>query len=153
MGTGSMASAANSEVLSHFGTWFYLLLQKLDLRGNPLSRMIDRRTHAGCACLRKLRAERLRTRACMARTASSAGTHMTRCIRKKMASTTTTTGGWIDSHLTYITVAEEGVRIHEYVDRDDEDEDKQRGEPDKTVAEPSEESELLEFIEYEDVTT
>src|SRR6267143_2446151 len=34
--------AVNSVSLSKLGTWFYLLLQKLDLRGNPLSRLIDR---------------------------------------------------------------------------------------------------------------
>ncbi len=42
--------AVNSVSLSNFGTWFYLLLQKLDLRGNPLARLIDRLTPAGCGC-------------------------------------------------------------------------------------------------------
>src|SRR6266478_6472742 len=34
--------AVNSVSLSNLGTWFYLLLQKLDLRGKPLARLIDR---------------------------------------------------------------------------------------------------------------
>ncbi len=34
--------AVNSVPLSNLGTWFYLLLQKLDLRGKPLARLIDR---------------------------------------------------------------------------------------------------------------
>ena len=34
--------AVNSVPLSNFGTWIYLLLQKLDLKGKPLARLIDR---------------------------------------------------------------------------------------------------------------
>src|SRR5258705_936610 len=34
--------AVNSVPLSNLGTWIYLQLQKLDLKGNPIARLIDR---------------------------------------------------------------------------------------------------------------
>jgi hypothetical protein len=61
-------------------------------------------------------------------------------------------GGWIDSRQTYITVGSDGVQIHEYHERLDEDESgKERGETDDTIAEFTGESGLPEDAEYENI--
>ena len=60
-------------------------------------------------------------------------------------------GGWIDSRLTYITVAEDGVRIHEYRETDDPEGNEQSDQADGAPNEAIEESELLDFVEYEGV--
>jgi UDP-2,3-diacylglucosamine pyrophosphatase LpxH len=106
--------AVNSVSLSKFGTWFYLLLQKLDLRGNPLSRLIDRlntrwlrmsaKVASGAiAYARQHKVDRIfcgHTHDAM---------HVTQDGIEYYNS-----GGWIDSRLTYITIGNEGVQIHEY---------------------------------------
>jgi hypothetical protein len=66
-------------------------------------------------------------------------------------------GGWVDSRLTYLTVDEQGVRIHEYNDHeyaeraDDRDSSQERGETDSAFADFADESGLLEDVEYESV--
>jgi hypothetical protein len=106
--------AVNSVSLSNFGTWFYLLLQKLDLRGNPLSRLIDRlntrwlrmsaKVASGAiAYARQRKVDRIfcgHTHDAM---------HVTQDGIEYYNS-----GGWIDSRLTYITIGNDGVQIHEY---------------------------------------
>ena len=57
-------------------------------------------------------------------------------------------GGWIDSRLTYITVDNEGVRIHEYNEALEPPE-----ENDAPAAEASDDSELFEDAEYEEQVT
>jgi len=103
--------------LSHFGTRLYLLLQKLDLKGNPLSRLIDRlntnwlrispKVAAGALAYARLRgADRIfcgHTHVAME--AEKDGIHYYNA------------GGWIDSPLTYITLDEAGVQIREYQER------------------------------------
>jgi predicted phosphodiesterase len=61
-------------------------------------------------------------------------------------------GGWVDSRLTYLTVDEQGVQIHEYHERaDDRDSSQERGEADSAFADFADESGLLEDVEYESV--
>src|SRR5229473_4955468 len=61
-------------------------------------------------------------------------------------------GGWVDSRLTYLTVDEQGVQIHEYHERpDDRDSVQERGEADSSIADFVDESGLLEDVEYESV--
>jgi hypothetical protein len=61
-------------------------------------------------------------------------------------------GGWVDSRLTYLTVNEQGVRIHEYNERaDDRDSSQERDETDSSFADFADESGLLEDIEYESI--
>ena len=58
-------------------------------------------------------------------------------------------GGWVDSRLTYLTVDESGVQIHEYQERaDDRDSGEERGEADSAFADFADESGLLEDAEY-----
>ena len=106
--------AVNSVSLNNFGTWFYLLVQKLDLRGNPLSRLIDRlntrwlrmsaKVASGAiAYARQRKVDRIfcgHTHDAMRATQDGIEYY--------------NSGGWIDSRLTYITIGNEGVQIHEY---------------------------------------
>jgi hypothetical protein len=59
-------------------------------------------------------------------------------------------GSWIDAHPTYITVGEDGVQIHEYVERPD-DLHPGAGRTDAEPAEFADEAGLLEDGEYEGV--
>jgi UDP-2,3-diacylglucosamine pyrophosphatase LpxH len=140
--------AVNSVSLSNFGTWFYLLLQKLDLRGNPLSRLIDRlntrwlrmsaKVAAGAlAYARQHRIDRI----------FCGHTHDAMHIEQDGIQYYNS-GGWIDSKLTYITVGEEGVRIHEYQESLEQkvaDTAKDEG----SSAEGSEDSELFDNLDFE----
>jgi len=103
--------------LSRFGTRLYLRLQKLDLKGNPLSRLIDRlntnwlrispKVAAGALAYARLRgADRI----------FCGHTHVAMEVEKDGIHYYNA-GGWIDSPLTYITVDEAGVRIREYHER------------------------------------
>jgi len=103
--------------VSTVGTWFYLLLQKLDLKGNPLSRLIDRlntnwlrmspKVASGALAYARLHgADRI----------FCGHTHAAMHLEQDGVEYYNA-GGWIDSHLTYITVDEDGVRIHEYQER------------------------------------
>jgi UDP-2,3-diacylglucosamine pyrophosphatase LpxH len=126
--------------VSNFGTRLYLLLQKLDLKGNPLSRLIDRlntnwlrmspKVAAGALAYARLQgADRIfcgHTHAAMH--VESEGIHYYN------------SGGWIDAHLTYITVGEDGVKIHEY----------NEATGDRTASPSEVDAEVDEFAEFED---
>ena len=100
-----------------FGTLAYLWLQKLDLKGNPLSRLLDRwntrwlrmssKVASGAvAYAREHEAQRIfcgHTHAAMH--TEQDGVHYYN------------SGSWIDARPTYITVGDEGVEIHEYRER------------------------------------
>ena len=71
-------------------------------------------------------------------------------------------GGWVDSRMTYLTVSEQGVRIHEYDQRaldeheyperiDDRDSSQERGEANPAFADFADDAGLLEDVEYEGV--
>src|SRR5216683_615553 len=61
-------------------------------------------------------------------------------------------GGWVDSRLTYLTINEQGVSIHEYRERvDDSDSSQERGEADSAFADFADDAGLLEDVEYEGV--
>lgn len=144
--------AVNSVPLSNLGTWIYLQLQKLDFKGKPLARLIDRLNTrwlrmstkvAGGAITYAL--ERGADRIFCGHTHDAMdlerdGVHYYN------------SGGWIDSRLTYITIGEEGVRIHEYTERaDDRDPGEERGEADSELAAFAGDAGLLEDVEYEGV--
>ena len=70
-------------------------------------------------------------------------------------------GGWVDSRLTYLTVDEQGVQIHDFNEHeydehrhertDDRDSGQERGEADSEFADFADEAGLLEDVEYESV--
>ena len=61
-------------------------------------------------------------------------------------------GGWVDSRLTYLTIDDEEVKIHEYRERaDDRNSGEERGEADSALADFADNAGLLEDVEYESV--
>jgi len=108
--------AVNSVPLSNFGTWFYLLLQKLDIKGKPLVRLIDRLNTRWLRMSAKVAAGAI---------AYARHHHIDRIFcghthdamhKEREGIHYYNSGGWIDSRLTYITIGEEGVRIHDYTE-------------------------------------
>ena len=146
--------AVNSVSLSNFGTWFYLLVQKLDLRGNPLSRMIDRLNTRWLRMSAKVAAGALSyARQHKIDRIFCGHTHDAMQVREDGVEYYNS-GGWIDSRLTYITVDADGVQIHEY--REPVEQGAMAGnEGDGSATEVSGDSEMFEVPEddaaYEEV--
>lgn len=141
--------------LSRWGTSLYLALQKLDFRGKPVTRLIDRlntrwlrmssKVAGGAIAFAKQHgAERI----------FCGHTHEALHVEQDGVNYYNS-GGWVDSRLTYLTIDEMGVQIHvydEYGERtDDRDSGEERGETDSAVADLADESGLLEDVEYESV--
>ncbi len=143
--------------LSRVATSLYLLLQKLDFKSKPIARMIDR-----------LNTRWLRMSSKVAEGALSYARHHGAdrifCGHTHEALHTEkdgieyyNSGGWVDSRLTYLTIDEEGVQIHDYVENgereraDDRDSGEERGEADTALADLADDSGLLEDVEYEGV--
>jgi UDP-2,3-diacylglucosamine pyrophosphatase LpxH len=103
------------------GTLLYLQLQKWDSKNKTLTRFLDRLNtrwlrlspkvaDGALAHARHHRAARIfcgHTHAAMHQHNNEHGIDYFNC------------GAWIDAHPTYITIGEEGVQIHEYVERSD----------------------------------
>jgi len=104
----------NNVRLSKLGTSLYLQLQKLDLKGKPIVRLIDRlntrwlrmSSKVADGALRHAREHDAARIFCghthQALHVERDGIHYYNC------------GGWVDSRLTYLTVDEDGICIHEY---------------------------------------
>ena len=144
--------AVNSVPLSIVGTGLFLALQKLDLKGNPLCRLIDRMN---------TRFLRMSSKVASGALAYAKAHHVDRifCGHTHAAMHAQrdgidyyNSGGWIDSKLTYITIGEEGVRIHEYQERtDDHHSGEERGPADSELADFADEAGLFEDVVYEGV--
>jgi UDP-2,3-diacylglucosamine pyrophosphatase LpxH len=142
--------------LSQFGTSLYLLLQKLDFKSKPIARMIDRLNTRWLRMSPKVAAGALSY-------ARNHGADRIFCGHTHEALHMEqdgiqyyNSGGWVDSRLTYLTMDEQGVEIHDYHEHDseradDRDSGKERGETDSALADLADESGLLEDVEYEGV--
>ena len=142
----------NRLTLSRLGTSLYLQLQKLDFKNKPIARLIDRlntrwlrmseKVASGALALARHRgAERI----------FCGHTHEALHVERDGISYYNS-GGWVDSRLTYLTIDETGVQIHEYRERaDDRDSGEERGEADSALADFADEAGLLEDVEYESV--
>jgi UDP-2,3-diacylglucosamine pyrophosphatase LpxH len=142
----------NNLKLSSIGTSLYLQLQKLDLKGKPFARLIDR-----------LNTHWLRM---SPKVASGALTHAReRGVDRIFCGHTHAamhaeqdgiqyynSGGWTDSRATYLTVSTKGVEIHDYHQRPDHrDPGQERSEADSPLADLAGDARLLEDAEYEGV--
>jgi len=138
--------------LSRWGTSLYLQLQKLDLEGNPVTRWIDRLNTRWLRISRKVAAGALEyARQRGARRIFCGHTHEAMRVEQDGIEYYNS-GGWVDSLLTYLTIDEQGVQIHEYRERaDDRDSGEERGEIDSAFADLADEAGLLEDVEYEGV--
>src|SRR6201998_1036615 len=136
--------------LSRLGTSLYLQLQKLDFRNKPIARLIDRLNTRGLRMSEKVASGAL----ALARHRQGARgfcghTHEALHVERDGISYYNS-GGWVDSRLTYLTIDETGVQIHEYDERvDDRDSGEERGEADSALADFANEPGLLEDVEYE----
>jgi hypothetical protein len=127
-------------------------VQKLDFRSKPVARLIDRlntrwlrmspKVASGAlAYAREHEAERI----------FCGHTHEAVHIEQDGIHYYNS-GGWVDSRLTYLTIDEEGVSIHEYNERaDHRDSGEERGETDSALADFADDAGLLEDVEYESV--
>jgi UDP-2,3-diacylglucosamine pyrophosphatase LpxH len=157
----------NSLRLNRLGTSLYLQLQKLDFKSKPIARMIDRLNTRWLRMSEKVSAGALQyARQHDANRIFCGHTHEAIHVEKDGIHYYNA-GGWVDSRLTYLTVDEEGVRIHEFnkheFDKhefdqhefderaDDRDSGQERGEIDSSFADLADESGLLEDVEYEGV--
>jgi UDP-2,3-diacylglucosamine pyrophosphatase LpxH len=141
---------ANNLRLNYFGTLLYLLLQKLDLKGKPVARFIDRINTRWLRMSHKVALGALfHGRLHKADRIFCGHTHQA-MHQEKDGIHYFNVGGWVDERLTYITIDVVGVRIHEYQKQlDHGDCTEEPDESDFTVAELTDETVTRE--EYENI--
>ena len=143
--------------VSRLVTSLYLQLQKLDFKNKPIARLIDRLNTRWLRMSPKVAAGALAY-------ANHHGADRIFCGHTHEAIHVErdginyyNSGGCVDSKLTYLTINEQGVQIHdfkehEYPERaDDRDSGEERSEADSAFADLADESGLLEDVEYEGV--
>jgi UDP-2,3-diacylglucosamine pyrophosphatase LpxH len=143
--------------LSRLGTSLYLQLQKLDFKSKPIARLIDRLNTRWLRLSSKVAAGAIDYARNHGADRIFCG-HTHEAIHEEQDGIAYyNSGGWVDSQLTYLTVDEQGVRIHEYNEQqdgertDDRDSGEERGEADSALADVADDSGLLEYVEYESV--
>ena len=152
----------NNLRFSRLGTSLYLKLQKLDFQSKPIARLIDRLNTRWLRMSSKVSAGALDyARQHGADRIFCGHTHEAVHVEQDGIHYYNA-GGWVDSRLTYLTIAEQGVQIHEYNEHDfnqheyyeradDRDSSQERVEADSSFADFADESGLLEDVEYESV--
>jgi len=150
--------------LSRVGTSLYLLLQKLDFKSKPVARLIDRLNTRWLRMSEKVAAGALGyARHHGADRIFCGHTHEAVQVKRDGVEYYNS-GGWVDSRLTYLTIDEKGVQIHEF-DKlefehsepderervDHRDPGEERGEVDPAFADLADDSGLFEDVEYESV--
>jgi UDP-2,3-diacylglucosamine pyrophosphatase LpxH len=143
--------------LSQWGTSLFLQLQKLDFKSKPITRLIDRLNTRWLRMSPKVASGALSyARQHGADRIFCGHTHQAIQVEQDGVHYYNS-GGWVDSRLTYLTIDEQGVEIHEYDEHDyseradDRDSGEERGETDSAPADFADESGLLEDVEYESV--
>ena len=164
--------------LSRWGTSLYLWLQKMDLKGKPIARLIDRLNTRWLRMSPKVASGAL-TYAVQHGAGRIFCGHTHEAVHvERDGIHYYNAGGWVDSRLTYLTVDEQGVEIHDYNQHDfnqhdlneqdfhehdhdgheshkrtdDRDSGEERSEADSALADFADESGLLEDVEYESVS-
>jgi len=152
----------NNVRLSKLGTSLYLKLQKFDFKSKPIVRLIDRLNTRWLRMSSKVSAGAVQyARQYEADRIFCGHTHEAVHVEEDGIHYYNA-GGWVDSRLTYLTVDEQEVRIHEFNEHefneheyderaDDRDSSQERGEADSPLADLTDDSGLLEDVEYESV--
>lgn len=151
----------NRLTLSRLGTSFYLQLQKIDFKSKPIARLIDRLNTRWLRMSPKVSSGALAyARHHGADRIFCGHTHEAMHVAQDGIEYYNS-GGWVDSRLTYLTIDEHGVQIHDYNREfqqlehgertDDRDSSEERREADWELADFADESGLLEDVEYESV--
>jgi len=143
--------------LSKLGTSLYLKLQKLDFKSKPIVRLIDRMNTRWLRMSSKVSVGALHhARQLQADRIFCGHTHEAIYVEKDGIQYYNA-GGWVDSRLTYLTVDEQGVQIHEFDQHEHHerinhrDSSQERGDADSSFADFADEAGLLEDVEYESV--
>ena len=145
---------SNVRVSYMIGTLLYLQLQKWDSKNKTLTRFLDRLNTRWLRLSPKVADGALtHARQHQAARIFCGHTHTAMHMRDhEHGIDYFNCGAWIDAHPTYITIGEEGVQIHEYVEHpDDCRAGKDRNLADSEPAEFADEAGLLEDGEYENV--
>ena len=140
---------ANNLRLNHFGTGIYLYLQRLDLKGKPIARFIDRLNTRWLRMSSKVASGALsHARLRQAARIFCGHTHVA-MHQESDRIHYYNAGGWVDEKPTYITIDAEGVQIHEYLsnERDSGEESADADSPDSVLAAET----LSEDAEYENI--
>ncbi|MGA2695635.1 MAG: UDP-2,3-diacylglucosamine diphosphatase, partial [Terriglobales bacterium] len=150
----------NNVRLNHWGTLLYFQIQKLDFKGKPVARMIDRLNTRWLRLSPKVASGALdHARFHQADRIFCGHTHDA-MQQERDGIHYYNAGAWVDTKPTYITVDQEGVRIHEYNDGsnveererfDDRDSGEERSEDDSAIAAFADEAGLSADPEYESV--
>jgi len=144
--------AVNSMPLSSLGTRLYLQLQKLDLKGNPIARLIDRLNTRWLRMSAKVASGAIaHAREHGAQRIFCGHTHDAMHLERDGVDYYNA-GGWIDARLTYITVGDNGVRIHDYNEQADErDSGEERNEADSELGAFTSDADSIDDYEYEGI--
>jgi UDP-2,3-diacylglucosamine pyrophosphatase LpxH len=143
--------------LSRLGTSLYLQLQKLDFKSQPIARLIDRLNTRWLRMSPKVATGALAyARNHGADRIFCGHTHEAVHVERDCIDYYNS-GGWVDSRLTYLTIDEQGVQIHDYNQREyerthDRDSGEERSEIDSAFADFADEAGLREDAEYESVS-
>jgi UDP-2,3-diacylglucosamine pyrophosphatase LpxH len=150
--------------LSQWGTALYLRLQKMDLKGKPVARLIDRLNTRWLRMSPKVATGALAYAAQHGANRIFCG-HTHEAIHVPQDGIDYyNSGGWVDSRLTHLTIDKQGVEIHEFDEHDyrelecgervdDRDSGEERGDADSAFADLADESGLHEDVEYENISS
>jgi hypothetical protein len=129
-----------------------LLLQKLDLKGKPFARFADRANTSWLRLSKKVCAGALLHARFKGADRVFCGHTHEAMHRAKDGIDYYNTGSWTDTKLTYVTVNQEGVEIHEYIHEhsgaNDRDSGEERGETDSASADFTDDAGLFEDADY-----
>jgi len=140
----------NNVHLNYFGTLLYLLIQRLDLKGKPLARLIDRLNTRWLRLSPKVASGALfHARLRKADRVFCGHTHA--AMRQEQNGIEYyNSGGWVDSIPTYITIDEQGVQIHEYRSSESGNPSEEHGEA-ESVLDDFGDAETTVDVEYENI--
>ena len=139
--------------LNYLATLFYLQLQKLDLKGKPVARFLDRLNTRWLRMSSKVASGALlHARLHRARRIFCGHTHVA-MQQQRDGLEYYNAGGWVDEIPTYITIDEDGVRIHEYRDCAAENAPPEQPDDNSDFAELGQDSRLAENAEYENISS
>lgn len=142
----------NTIRLNHLGTLLYLQIQKLDFKGKPITHLIDRLNTRWLRMSSKVAAGALSHAKERSADVIFCGHTHAAMQSEENGVRYYNSGGWVDATPTYITIGEEGVRIHEYQERpDDNHSGEERSADDSALADLADEAGLLADEEYESV--
>ncbi|MGA8154298.1 MAG: UDP-2,3-diacylglucosamine diphosphatase [Terriglobales bacterium] len=142
----------NSMRLNYLGTLLYFQIQRLDLKGKPLARLIDRLNTRWLRLSPKVASGALFYAHQHKADRIFCG-HTHAAMRQEQDGIQYyNSGGWVDSKSTYITIDEQGAQIHEHPQQTgDLDSGEEPGDADSALGDFADEAEISKEAEYENI--